>query len=159
MWLCELFFLNSANLICRGTEISKYFRESTVYIWAVPCKNVSSDICGQQRPRSACVSVQFDQDLRCPQTESLDTTEMPGWYFAHAQDDINLRVFEGIFARIRRHFLLDAAHLTFPQQLPLYNSPFWVFPRIAVVDRLKDIIFFFFFFFFYTRQKVKCLML
>ena len=30
MWLIELFFLllNSANLICRGTDISKYFRES-----------------------------------------------------------------------------------------------------------------------------------
>ena len=28
MWLIELFFLNSANLIYRGTDISKYFRES-----------------------------------------------------------------------------------------------------------------------------------
>ena len=28
MLLCELFFLNSANLICRDTDISKYFRES-----------------------------------------------------------------------------------------------------------------------------------
>ena len=28
MWLFKLFFLNSANLICRGTDISKYFRES-----------------------------------------------------------------------------------------------------------------------------------
>ena len=28
MWLIELFFLNSANLICRGMDISKYFRES-----------------------------------------------------------------------------------------------------------------------------------
>ena len=29
MWLVDLFlFLNSANLICRGTDISKYFRES-----------------------------------------------------------------------------------------------------------------------------------
>ena len=26
MWLFELFFLSSANLICRGTDISKYFR-------------------------------------------------------------------------------------------------------------------------------------
>ena len=28
MWLFELFFLNSANLICRGTDISRYFRKS-----------------------------------------------------------------------------------------------------------------------------------
>ena len=29
MWLIELFFLtDSANVICRGTDISKYFRES-----------------------------------------------------------------------------------------------------------------------------------
>ena len=28
MWLFNLFFLNSANLICRGTDIQKYFRES-----------------------------------------------------------------------------------------------------------------------------------
>ena len=28
MWLFDLFFLNSANLICRGTDISKYFRQS-----------------------------------------------------------------------------------------------------------------------------------
>ena len=28
MWLFDLFFLNSANLICRSTDILKYFRES-----------------------------------------------------------------------------------------------------------------------------------
>ena len=28
MWLLDLFFLNSVNLICRGTDISKYFRQS-----------------------------------------------------------------------------------------------------------------------------------
>ena len=28
MWLFNLFFLNSANLICRGMDISKYFRQS-----------------------------------------------------------------------------------------------------------------------------------
>ena len=28
MWLFELFFFKSANLICRDTDISKYFRES-----------------------------------------------------------------------------------------------------------------------------------
>ena len=28
MWLLEYFFLNSANLMCRGTDISKYLIES-----------------------------------------------------------------------------------------------------------------------------------
>ena len=28
MWLFDLFFLSSANLICRCTDISKYFRQS-----------------------------------------------------------------------------------------------------------------------------------
>ena len=43
--------------------------------WAAPCKNVSSDICGQRRPRSACASTQSDLYLRRQLTESLDTTE------------------------------------------------------------------------------------
>ena len=36
-------------------------------IWAQPCENLSSDICGHRRPRSTCASAQSDQDLRCPQ--------------------------------------------------------------------------------------------
>ena len=43
--------------------------------WNAPCKNVSSSMCGQQRPRSDCASAQSDQGLHCPLTESLDTTE------------------------------------------------------------------------------------
>ena len=70
-------------------------------------------MCGQRRPNSACTSAQSDQALQCPPTESVDTTEsmngeqMPGQYFAHAQDDLNLRIlrmFEGTF-------LLDAANI------------------------------------------------
>ena len=47
------------------------------------------------------------QGLHYPQTESLDTTECmsgeqrPGYYFAHAQDDLNLHVlrkYEGNFS-------------------------------------------------------------
>ena len=44
-------------------------------VLALPCENVSSGISGQQRPRSACACAQSDQGLRCPLTESLDTTE------------------------------------------------------------------------------------
>ena len=43
--------------------------------WAEPCDIVSSGICGQWRPRSACASAQSDQGLRCPLPESLDTIE------------------------------------------------------------------------------------
>ena len=48
------------------------------------CVNVSSGICRQQRPRSACAFAQSDQGRCCLQTESLDTIEcfkgehMPG---------------------------------------------------------------------------------
>ena len=58
-------------------------------------ENVSSGICGQRRPRSACASAQSDQGLHYLLTESADTTECmqrPGGYFAHAQDDLNLRI-------------------------------------------------------------------
>ena len=43
-------------------------------IWAAPCDNVSSGICGQ-RSRSACATAQSDQSLHCLLTESFDTTE------------------------------------------------------------------------------------
>ena len=42
---------------------------------ATPCKNVSSGIYGQRRPRSACASAQSDQYLHCPLTKSLNTIE------------------------------------------------------------------------------------
>ena len=42
-------------------------------IWAAPCENVSSNICGQRKPRSACASAQSDLGLCCPLTESLNT--------------------------------------------------------------------------------------
>ena len=85
-------------------------------IWAVPCENVSSGICEQWRPRSACASAQADLGLHCPLTESLATTEcMNGeqqarWYFAHVHDDLNLLIllmFEGTFS-------LDVFHLAIP---------------------------------------------
>ena len=78
-------------------------------------RNVSSAYADSGRPRSACASAQFDEGIRCPLTESLDTTEFmtrehrPGWYFAHAQDDLKpriLRSFEGTFS-------LDGANITF----------------------------------------------
>ena len=56
-----------------------------------------------------------NQRLHCPLTELLGTTECmngeqrPGWYFAHAQDDLNRRIlclFKGTFS-------FDAAHIVF----------------------------------------------
>ena len=43
-------------------------------IWAVPCENLSSGICGQRRPRSDCAFAQSDQGLNCPLEESFATT-------------------------------------------------------------------------------------
>ena len=66
--------------------------------WAAPCENLSSDICRQRWPRSACAPAQSDQGLHCPLAKLLDTTERingeqrPGWDFAHAQGDLNLRI-------------------------------------------------------------------
>ena len=66
----------------------------------------SSDICGQQRPRSACASAQSDQGLHYPLTESFDilqniTIASQGTDdFANVQD-VNshiLRMFESIFS-------------------------------------------------------------
>ena len=44
-------------------------------IWALLYENVSSGICRQRRPISACASLQSDQGLHCPLTESLGATE------------------------------------------------------------------------------------
>ena len=44
-------------------------------MWAAPCKNVSSGVCGQRRPGSAFASAQSDKDLHCPLIEWLDTVE------------------------------------------------------------------------------------
>ena len=82
-------------------HISDYER-----IYAAQCENVSLDICGQRRSRSACASTQSDQSLTCPLTESLDAIEYLNGeqttecYFARTQDDLNLRIlrmFDGPF--------------------------------------------------------------
>ena len=39
------------------------------------CANMSLDICGQRRPRSACASAQSDHGLYCLLTDLFDTTE------------------------------------------------------------------------------------
>ena len=48
----------------------------SLMIRAVRCKNVSLDICGQRRPRSACASTQSDQGhsiiRHCRMYQSLD---------------------------------------------------------------------------------------
>ena len=44
MWLFVLFFLNSTNLSCRDTDISKYFRESLEFeITRVDCTLQNTD--------------------------------------------------------------------------------------------------------------------
>ena len=90
--------------VCQNTK-GKYGN-----IWAARCESVSSGICGQRRPRSACASAHSDQGLRCPQTESLDTKGVNGkqmhlaYLSACDVNPYNLRMFEDTFS-------LDAAHL------------------------------------------------
>ena len=80
-------------------------------IKAVPCENMST--CGQQRPRSACFSMQSDQSIRSLQTESLDTCGLFQWitnvqmklcacarrcesaHFAHARRHLTRPIFKG----------------------------------------------------------------
>ena len=107
-------------------HISDYER-----IYAAPCENVSSDICGQRRSRSACASAQSDQSLTCPLTESLDATEYfngeqtTECYFARTQDDLNLRI-------LRRPFSLDMVFL----------YPFWRFYWMTKMKRKGNRCFF-----------------
>ena len=69
----------------------------------------------QGRSRLACASIQSEQDFHCPLRKLLGPTkciygaQRLRWYFAHAQDDLNLHIlciFEDTFS-------LDAAHLIF----------------------------------------------
>ena len=71
--LQQAHFLMHNSLKALTSEIVLLFQRSN--IWAMPCKNMSSGIWGQQRPRLACASVQSDQGLHGLLTESLDTTE------------------------------------------------------------------------------------
>ena len=85
-----------------------------ITIWTAPCEHVSSGICGQRMPRSACASAQSDQVLHYPLTKYLDTTEYKkgeqraGRHFARAQDDLNAH-----FAHVQRHVSREAVHLVF----------------------------------------------
>ena len=97
---------------------------------------MSSDICGQQRPKSACVSAQSDQDLPCPLTESLNTTECmngeqrPGRYFAHVQDDLNLR----ILCVLKRHFFTSRSLYGFDVGFfPLFHYGSMLLHQIRIV--------------------------
>ena len=47
----------------------------TFIIQTAQCWNVSSGICGQQRPRSDCASAQSDLGLHCPPRESFGNIE------------------------------------------------------------------------------------
>ena len=62
-------------------------------------ENMFRCLYGQQRASSDCAFAQSDQALCCPLTDSMDSIECingeqrTGWSFAHAQDDLNLRIF------------------------------------------------------------------
>ena len=73
---------------------------------------MSFGICGQRRPRSACASAQADHGLRCPLTESLDTTECINGEqspddFVFAWVELNLC----ILRMLEDTFLLGTAHI------------------------------------------------
>ena len=70
-----------------------------LYTLTAPCENLFLGMCGQQRPRSACASVQSDQRLYCPFTRSMNNNAPIR--HAHAQDDMNphiLRTLEDTYS-------------------------------------------------------------
>ena len=60
---------------CSGHDMATAVLDFNITVYIGRAKNVSSGICGQRRPRSDCASAQSDQGLRCPLTDSLNTTE------------------------------------------------------------------------------------
>ena len=80
------------------------------------CENVSSGICGQRRPSSACASAQSNRALCCPLTESMDTIEYirgermsSECDFAHAWDESE----SAFCACSRTPFCLGVVHIMF----------------------------------------------
>ena len=82
MWLFELFFLNSANLICRGMDISKYFRgslgirdnESRLYLERdVPINNTKRTCSENLLPNLFVVTVIFKSLLAKPRSSYTTT--------------------------------------------------------------------------------------
>ena len=63
------------------------------------CLRAYVDSKGPDQPVHSLIRTQSDQDLYCPQTESLDNIDCisgdqrPRWDFAHVQDDLNLHIF------------------------------------------------------------------
>ena len=86
-------------------------------------ENMSFGTCRQQRPRSAFSSMQSDQGLHRPLTESLDTTEcMNGeqLYFANVHDDLNLHIL----------CMFEDAFSIWADQMQWVFKPMWM-PRSA----------------------------
>ena len=87
-------------------------------------------ICIHWKPRSTCTYAQSNQSFHYLQTESLDTTECmngeqrPGWYFAHAEDDLNLIlcVLKGTFS-LKRPMYVWHWH-TFQTSLTVISSQY-----------------------------------
>ena len=100
-WSGSTLFAKTEHAMFSKRRVKNWWWNLSVWpfsIWAVPYKNVSSCICRQQNPRSACASVQSDQGLHCLLTESLGTTEC-------------IRPSDTLRMHRMSTFSLDAAHL------------------------------------------------
>ena len=70
--VCTLLFIKTTTTTTtKKQQKKKKNAKNVVNKWAASCENVSSGICGQRRPRSACPSAQSDQGLRCPLTGQM----------------------------------------------------------------------------------------
>ena len=78
------------------------FSVNVISMKTMPCENVSSDICGQRRTRSAFASTQFDQGFCYPLIEALDTIKCINEELAHVLDE-----YESVhFAHAQRHLFV-----------------------------------------------------
>ena len=79
MFQLKLTYLNVTHSKKRERILSviwyKQSHSSLYTLRAAPCKDVSAGIEGQRWPILACASAQSDRSVRCPLTESLDTTK------------------------------------------------------------------------------------
>ena len=123
--------ISSAAIVTGSLRVMVWL--CSLIVRAAPCGNVSVSICRQRRPRSACASMQSDQGIHCPQTESLDTIEcfngeqMPNYSFDMAQ--LLLKSFEG-----RWFFLLDVTlgQSIAPDKTLFSAEKYWWFSYFSV---------------------------
>ena len=118
---------------------TNHFSVNVISMKTVPCENVSSDICGQWRTRSAFASAKFDQGFCYLVIQSLDIIKCINEELAHVLDES-----ESVhFAHAQRHLfaLRKQAYSNTPKILrqnkwKFSDKKFWYFSYFYSKHRL-----------------------